>query len=136
MSRKHRKKLGKTYGPTPEAPPTGPTVPKSTDPIERFVRATGEPPQDRGYINAPPETGLPIPGELLPCPWCGPQGSYLVIANGKIWLGMKYSEPVSWSVRHWCGVGNPTRMLERVGRDREAAVKAWNERWISDEYVG
>jgi len=66
---------------------------------------------------------------LLPCPWCG-AGETEVVENGKIWLGMKYSEPSSVSVRHHCAriPGQPSRMLERVGRDRASAVSAWNTR--------
>lgn len=68
-------------------------------------------------------------GELKPCPFCG-AGSTEIVENGKMWTGMKYSEPTSVSVRHWCDKveGQPSRMLERVGRDWESAVAAWNQR--------
>ena len=47
-----------------------------------------------------------------------------------MWTGMKYSEPSSVSVRHWCEPvpGQPSRMLERVGKDHASAVAAWNTR--------
>lgn len=66
--------------------------------------------------------------ELKPCPFCG-AGETLIVENGKVWSGMKYSEPVSVSVRHWCpNPGQPTRMIERIGKDRESAIAAWNSR--------
>lgn len=69
--------------------------------------------------------------ELKPCPFCG-AGETQIEENGAIWLGMKYSEPVSVSVRHWCDKieGQPSRMIERIGRDHESAVAAWNMRAI------
>jgi hypothetical protein len=66
---------------------------------------------------------------LLPCPFCG-AGDSEIHENGKQWTGMKYSEPTSVSVRHWCPPveGQPSRMVERVGRDRQSAIAAWNRR--------
>ncbi len=66
---------------------------------------------------------------LLPCPWCG-AGETKLVENGKMWLGMKYSEPSSVSVCHHCPPisGQPSRMIECVGRDRASAIKAWNTR--------
>jgi hypothetical protein len=66
---------------------------------------------------------------LLPCPFCG-AGQTEMHESGKVWLGMRYSEPTSVSVRHWCDaiVGQPSRMIERVGRDEASAIKAWNMR--------
>lgn len=67
--------------------------------------------------------------ELLPCPFCG-AGTTEIRENDRPWLGTKWGEPVSVSVRHWCEriEGQPSRMIERVGRDRAAAVAAWNMR--------
>lgn len=68
--------------------------------------------------------------ELLPCPFCG-AGTTEIRENGRPWLGTKgWGEPVSVSVRHWCEHvdGQPSRMIERVGRDRAAAIDAWNRR--------
>jgi hypothetical protein len=67
--------------------------------------------------------------ELAPCPFCG-AGQTQLIENGRVWSGMKYGPPVSVSVRHWCEIieGQPSRMIERVGRDLESAVRAWNMR--------
>jgi len=67
--------------------------------------------------------------KLLPCPFCG-AGETTIFENGKMWLGMKFSEPSSVSVRHHCPQidGQPSRMIERVGRDHQSAVAAWNTR--------
>ncbi|MGF6549352.1 Lar family restriction alleviation protein [Paraburkholderia youngii] len=66
---------------------------------------------------------------LLPCPFCGAGATHFT-ENGKIWLGMRYSEPSSVSVIHWCPEfeGEPSRRFERVGRDEESAIAAWNRR--------
>ena len=66
---------------------------------------------------------------LLPCPFCG-AGETVVQENGRPWLGKKYGEPTSVSVRHWCdhADGQPSRVIERVGRDRTSAINAWNRR--------
>ena len=66
---------------------------------------------------------------LLPCPFCG-GSTFEIVENGKVWTGMKYSDPVSVSVRHWCNKrpAQPSRSIERVGRDMESAVAAWNMR--------
>lgn len=67
--------------------------------------------------------------DILPCPFCG-AGTTQFRENGRIWSGMKYSEPSSVSVEHWCEKidGQPSRMIERVGRDRASAIEAWNRR--------
>jgi hypothetical protein len=65
--------------------------------------------------------------ELKPCPWCG-AGDTQLHENGRMWTGQGKSEPTSVSVRHWCQPtpGQPSRMIERIGRDRESAIEAWN----------
>jgi hypothetical protein len=78
------------------------------------------------------ESLLPEPdvkASLLPCPFCG-EGTYEIAENGKIWTGQGYGKPISVSVRHWCEPiqGQPSRMLERVGKDEASAVAAWNMR--------
>lgn len=67
--------------------------------------------------------------DLKPCPFCG-AGKTDIVENGRVWTGQKYSEPVSVSVRHWCErvEGQPSRMIERIGRDMESAIAAWNMR--------
>ena len=67
--------------------------------------------------------------ELKPCPFCG-GGTFEIRENGKMWQGMKYSDPVSVSVWHWCEHvdGQPSRAIERAGRDRQSAIAAWNTR--------
>ena len=67
--------------------------------------------------------------ELKPCPFCG-AGITSIKENGKIWLGMRYSEPASISINHWCDniEGQPSRMIERIGRDLDSAIAAWNMR--------
>ena len=66
--------------------------------------------------------------ELLPCPFCG-AGDTQIEGKG-MWTGQGYSEPISVSVRHWCTEvpGQPSRMIERIGRDRASAIEAWNRR--------
>lgn len=67
--------------------------------------------------------------ELVPCPFCG-AGSTSIRENGKRWTGQRYSEPTSVSVLHHCDpvAGQPSRSIERVGRDLESAIAAWNDR--------
>ena len=65
---------------------------------------------------------------LLPCPFCG-AGQTIVRVNGRTWAGMKYSDPLSVSVLHWCSEQpGPSRMIERIGRDLEQAIERWNMR--------
>ena len=66
---------------------------------------------------------------LLPCPFCG-KGTTEFIRNGMIWMGMRFSEPVSISINHWCEKieGQPHRPFQRIGKDRESAIGAWNMR--------
>lgn len=65
---------------------------------------------------------------LLPCPFCG-GGVTEFRDNGQVWVGTKYSEPTSVSVRHWCEeLPGPSRMIERIGRDKEQAIERWNMR--------
>ena len=72
--------------------------------------------------------------ELLPCPFCG-AGTTDIRENDRPWLGTRYGDPSSVSVRHWCEPieGQPSRMIERVGRDRAAAIAAWNMRTTARE---
>lgn len=67
--------------------------------------------------------------QLLPCPFCGAGTSELHEA-GRMWTGRAYGEPSSVSVRHWCEPveGQPSRMIERIGRDPASAIAAWNLR--------
>lgn len=66
---------------------------------------------------------------LLPCPFCG-AGETQMRENGRVWGGKGYGEPSSVSVVHWCVKvdGQPSRVLERVGRDKHSAIEAWNTR--------
>ena len=67
--------------------------------------------------------------ELLHCPFCG-AGTTRVVMNGQTWTGTKYSDPISVSVVHHCDPieGQPSRQIERIGRDAESAIAAWNRR--------
>ena len=71
---------------------------------------------------------------LAPCPFCG-AGETGIQENGKVWLGMRWGEPSSVSVRHWCPAvpGQPSRIIERVGRDEASAIAAWNMRAAATE---
>lgn len=66
---------------------------------------------------------------LLPCPFCG-AGQSFIRENGKVWTGRRWGEPSSVSVLHHCeaSAGQPSRAIERVGRDLESAIAAWNMR--------
>ena len=69
--------------------------------------------------------------ELKPCPFCGgTEDTFEIVENGKMWTGQRMSEPVSVSVRHWCinADGQPSRMMERIGKDRTSAIASWNMR--------
>ncbi|ABX35835.1 hypothetical protein Daci_3197 [Delftia acidovorans SPH-1] len=74
-------------------------------------------------------TTAPTPSELLPCPFCG-AGNTEIRDNGKVWSGMGYTAPTSTSVFHQCRpvAGQPSRAIERVGRDRASAIASWNQR--------
>lgn len=66
---------------------------------------------------------------LLPCPFCG-AGITEIRENGKVWTGIKWSDPISVSVLHWCqDTPGPRRMIERIGKDKEQAVENWNMRY-------
>jgi len=67
--------------------------------------------------------------QLKPCPFCG-AGTTEILENGRVWLGTKYGDPVSVSVRHWCEKieGEPSRCFDRIGRDKESAIAMWNMR--------
>ena len=69
---------------------------------------------------------------LLPCPFCG-AGETQFRENDRMWTGMKQSDPVSVSVLHWCEkvTGQPSRAIERVGKDEASAIEAWNRRALS-----
>ena len=55
---------------------------------------------------------------LSPCPFCG-GGITEFRNNGQVWIGTKYSDPTSVSVRHWCEeTPGPGRMIERIGRNK------------------
>ncbi len=64
---------------------------------------------------------------LLPCPFCG-EGETEIREN-TMWSGQS-QVILSVSIRHFCPreLGQPTRAIERIGRDRESAIKAWNQR--------
>ena len=65
---------------------------------------------------------------LLPCPFCG-GGITEFHDNGRVWSGMKYSDPISVSVRHWCAEApGPSRAIERIGHDKKQAIERWNMR--------
>ncbi|HEX6215280.1 MAG TPA: Lar family restriction alleviation protein [Vicinamibacterales bacterium] len=75
--------------------------------------------------------------ELLPCPFCG-AGQTEIREGGKLWLGTRSSTPTSYSVFHWCPPipGQPSRGIERIGRDLESAITAWNRRALPRAEAG
>ena len=66
---------------------------------------------------------------LEKCPFCA-GGVTSIRPLGRIWTGMRYSEPSSVEIQHHCDpvAGQPTRPVVRVGRDVQSAVDAWNTR--------
>lgn len=66
---------------------------------------------------------------LKPCPFCA-GGMTMIRPLGRVWTGMKYSEPSSVEIQHHCDpvAGQPSRPVTRVGRDTQSAVDAWNTR--------
>jgi len=70
-----------------------------------------------------------VSDELKPCPFCG-GGTTQFVENGRVSSGMKYTDPISVSVQHWCDPvpGQPSRGIERVGRDKASAITLWNTR--------
>lgn len=66
--------------------------------------------------------------ELLPCPFCG-GGATHFSENGRCWRGTGWSPPTSVSIKHWCEeIDGPTRIIERIGRDKKQAIERWNMR--------
>jgi hypothetical protein len=72
---------------------------------------------------------------LLPCPFCG--GGITEFKNNDLTgIGIKYGDPKSVSVRHWCKEApGPSRMIERVGRDKEQAIDRWNMRYSGNHHA-
>jgi len=65
---------------------------------------------------------------LLPCPFCGSGNTQ--IDQFRVWMGNGWGEPITVSVNHWCAKieGQPSRKIERIGKDLESAIAAWNMR--------
>lgn len=67
-----------------------------------------------------------------PCPFCG-TGSFEIKENGRIWLGTRYSDPVSHTLLHWCGdtsdVPKPfSYPLKMHAKTIEEVIAKWNTR--------
>lgn len=67
--------------------------------------------------------------ELKECPFCGGKDT-TIIPQGRVWGGKSYGEPTSYLIRHHCEPieGQPTRSIDRIGRDEPSAIRAWNKR--------
>lgn len=91
-----------------------------------------------GWVYDKPEEEAvePVPN-LLPCPFCA-KGTTQILPEKGVWTGKGYSEPISVSVNHWCEPvpGQPSRMIERVGRDEKSAIEAWNMRAVKVNQEG
>lgn len=66
---------------------------------------------------------------LLPCPFCG-AGEHQIRENGRMWSGMRFTEPASVTVHHWCEKpdGQPQSVVTITGRDEASAIGLWNAR--------
>lgn len=73
---------------------------------------------------------------IKPCPFCS-SGAFEISENGRIWLGTRYGDPVSYTLIHWCGNADPEVFLEddrfsepikMKGKTREDAIAKWNTR--------
>ena len=71
---------------------------------------------------------------LKPCPFCG--GTETQVREALFWTGMR-NDVVSVTVMHWCerNEGQPQSHLEIKGRDRESAVRMWNERTNGEDHA-
>lgn len=70
-----------------------------------------------------------IKNQCLPCPFCGKRDE-MVIHYNHYWSGMRYID-LSVEIRHWCereGDMLSPRMISRIGKTIEEAIKAWNKR--------
>jgi len=65
---------------------------------------------------------------LLTCPFCGAGHSQIDVF--RVWTGKKWGDPITVSINHWCEKieGQPSRKIERIGKDLESAIEAWNMR--------
>ena len=70
-----------------------------------------------------------MPEELKPCPFCGGTDIEIREVPGT-WQGMKNGPPLRFEIRHHCDPlpGELRPFVEKVGRDRESAISAWNTR--------
>jgi len=67
--------------------------------------------------------------ELRECPFCG-GSEFRIDDSGKVWTGQKYTDPTTYTVRHWCErkQGQPETVLSVRGKTRQDATDAWNTR--------
>jgi hypothetical protein len=77
-------------------------------------------------MTTPQQPELPA---LLPCPFCG-AGEHQIRENGRMWSGMRFTEPASVTVHHWCEKpdGQPQSVVTITGRDEASAIGLWNAR--------
>ena len=71
-----------------------------------------------------------ILNELKSCPFCG--GNNNDIKEGsKIWLGTKWSDPISYSIYHWCetSVGEISNFIQIKAKTIEKMIEIWNTRY-------
>lgn len=73
-----------------------------------------------------------------PCPFCK-AGSFEMREGGKIWLGTRYSEPVSYTLLHWCGTADLedscyeetdsfSEPIKMKGKTENEAIAKWDRR--------
>jgi len=68
--------------------------------------------------------------QLLPCPFCG-AGATTVEEGHKVWTGIKYGAPLTYSVRHFCEKLEGDKfdnMIVKKAKTMKEAIALWNRR--------
>lgn len=77
------------------------------------------------YSDVGPDHDI-TPNTLYNCPFCG-AGTFTYTTT-RTWLGMRWSDPFSHILKHWCvkGEGDLNCFLEFRCKTREQLISKWN----------